>query len=299
MAKSRFQISPGDLELINYVYRYRLLQIDQLRHLTGRSLDRLYRRLAWLSSGRPGYLYRLKHSPYQKAHYLIGPRSLDLLVGQGIAPREILSKRLRHHELTELFLRHLRMISDVHLELELTTRRPDSALKLTTWEQGLRIVETVRVGKGSERQKLPFTPDAYFLLESKQPTSAHPWLYFVEADRSTTNHKRFSRKLEAYAAYFQQGRHRERYNVPGFRVLTFTLTQARAQNLAELTRSTLPPDTRRLFYFAALPDFTLATLFISTPWLPRQPFLPALPGPNVLEPFVRSRHAAPRDQHTP
>jgi hypothetical protein len=167
------------------------------------------------------------------------------------------------------------MLTDLHVLLELATRRADSPIRLTRWEQGLHITEYVTLKDNARPRRLPFTPDAYFTLELKGPT--HPtqrWLYFVEADRSTTTHKRFSQKLEAYSEYFRQGLHRRRYSVPGFRVLTFTLTRARAQNLTELARTLLPNDTRRLFYFTSLSDFSPTRpqqLLQSAFWTPRTP----------------------------
>ncbi len=105
---------------------------------------------------------------------------------------------------------------------ELSSREPNAPFRLRAWEQGLHITESLTL---KDRRRLPFTPDAYFELESKNSlTPPQRWLYFVEADRSTTTHKRFHKKLEAYWAYFSQGLHRRRYQVPAFRVLTFTLT---------------------------------------------------------------------------
>ena len=289
MAKKNFQLVRGDVDLISHVYRHRLTQIHHLSHLTDRPVSSLYSRLRWLSRGRPPYLYKIQF-PFQKAHYLTGGRALDLLVEEGIAPREILAKRLRHHELTELFLKHLTMLTDIHVQLELATRQASSPLKLTAWEQGQYLVERLPAGKGADRAHLPFTPDAYFLLEAKIPTpESHPWLYFVEADRSTTSHKRFSGKFEAYSAYYRLGRHRERHNIPSFRVLTFTLTPARAQNLSRLAYDTLEPDVRRLFYFGALPSFTPedpGSILRAPFWAPRAhpkpgSFLPTLPHPTL------------------
>ncbi len=66
--------------------------------------------------------------------------------------------------------------------------------------------------------------------------------------------------------------HRRRYNVPGFRVLTFTLTPARAKNLSDLAHRTLPSEARRLFYFASLSDLPLGqpqALFNANFWSSR------------------------------
>lgn len=283
MPAKNFQLVSNDVALINYVYRYRLARIDHLSQLTGRPTSSLYRRLSNLS--RSGYLYQ-KQFAFQKGYYLIGRAALDLLVQEGIASREDLAYgiRMRHHELSELFLKHLSMLTDLHILIELACRRPDSGVRLATWEQGLHITEYVTL-KDDEHRRLPFTPDAYFMLERKQRSHLpQRWLYFVEADRSTTTHKRFSQKLEAYSAYFRQGLHRRRYNVPSFRVLTFTLTSARAQNLTDLARESLPSDARRLFYFASLSDFPKPeTVLQAHFWSPRAPhlcqrysFLPAL-----------------------
>ena len=86
----------------------------------------------------------------------------------------------------------------------------------------------------------------------------------------------------------RQGLHRRRYHVPGFRVLTFTLTPARAKNLSELPHSTLPAEARRLFYFAALSELSLEepqTLFNANFWHSRDP------NPTQRYSFLPKRHS--------
>jgi hypothetical protein len=56
--------------------------------------------------------------------------------------------------------------------------------------------------------------------------------FFLEADRGTITVKRFVRKLQAYTAYFRDGRHIEKFGIKHFRVVTVTTTPVRKANLA-------------------------------------------------------------------
>jgi len=82
--------------------------------------------------------------------------------------------------------------------------------------------------------------------------------YALEADRSTTTHKRFQRKIKGYAHYFKQGLHEKKYDIKGFRVLTITLTDARSTNLCRASSEALealPKGMRKLCYFTDISSF--------------------------------------------
>ena len=102
-------------------------------------------------------------------------------------------------------------------------------------------------------------PDAFFGLEdSRRPEGANRTHFALEADRSTTSHRQFKDKLRAYWNYIDQGLHAKKFGVRGFRILTVTLTEARARNLCTLAASVIPERGRKYFLFAPLKNLSAA-----------------------------------------
>ena len=72
--------------------------------------------------------------------------------------------------------------------------------------------------------------------------------------------KRFTRKLQAYAAYYAQKKHTDKFGIKHFRVLTVTSGAARCRNLVKAAEAA--DDVResaRLFRFAAEKDLLLSS----------------------------------------
>ena len=82
--------------------------------------------------------------------------------------------------------------------------------------------------------------------------------FFLEADRSTSTHKRFQQKLIAYRQYLEDGRHTEKYGIKNFRVVTFTLTEKRALGLKAAARDVLPENAFKYFLFASVQGLSIA-----------------------------------------
>jgi len=249
-----FSLTAGDLEIFRLLYECRLLRREHIRALTGRPPKRLHRRLLKLGAER--YLTSIR-LPQQKHIYALGREALPILVAQGIAPDEVLNERLRIHELKELFLKHEMMIVDFHVMLLLAGKT--ATLKLVGWREGRELYDSVAVADRSGTGKLPVRPDAFFTLEdSRRPADANRANFFMEADRSTANQTRFKDKIRAYWHYLEQGLHTQKFGIKNFRVLTLTLTEARARNLCQLAVSALPERARKYFQFASIQHFSLA-----------------------------------------
>jgi hypothetical protein len=222
-----FQLTAGDVEILKLVLEFRLLRIDHLAALTGRSYKKLHGRLFKLVGRR--YLSRIE-LPLQKHIYVLGKAGVPVLVEQGLAPKELLEWRLRHHELKELFLKHQMMVVDFHTALAVAAG--DGPVKLVAWKEGQALWNTVSVRIDGAREELPVRPDAFFTLEdTTRPAGQNQVHFFLEADRSTTTHRRFERKLTAYWHYFQDGGHTAKHGIRTFRVVAVTLTAERARNL--------------------------------------------------------------------
>jgi len=252
-APAGFVLTSDDNEILRLVYEHRFLRRDHLSAITGRHPKRLHRRLLKLVSSKHLTTIRL---PQQKHIYGIGRMAIPVLVGEGFTSVDFLEQRLRTSELKPLFLNHEMMIVDVHVALTLAS----SATRLTSWREGRELYDTVRVVDHKGSAELPIRPDAFFtLLDSRRPDGSNRAHYALEADRSTSTQTRFQDKIRAYWAYIEQARHEKKFGIKGFRILTVTLTDARARNLRALASALLPERGRKHFLFVALRRFLEST----------------------------------------
>lgn len=283
-----FALVSGDLEILKLLYEYRLLRREHLSALTQRPAKRLHRRLFKLVQN--GYLTTIR-LPQQKHIYGLGRAALPALVEQGTADPEILTQRLRIHELKELFLKHEMMIVDIHVMLALAGRAGD--LQLCAWREGRELYDSVAVTDHDGIHKLPIRPDAFFSIEdSRRPAGENRAHRFLEADRSSVTHTRFSDKLRAYWHYLVAGLHVKKFGIKNFRVITVTLTPERAKNLCALAASMLPERARKYYLFASIKNFSLenpGSIFGSVYLSPRTggaearyPLIPP-PSPSQME----------------
>jgi hypothetical protein len=138
-------------------------------------------------------------------------------------------RRLRHHELTEIGIRHSLFVADIHARMLLLTRT--GPIKLTHWQEGSTLWDSVIPRK--DGPAIPIRPDAYFILKhSERPEGRNSFHVFLEADRSTMSHERMAAKIAGYLAYYEHGRHERKYpGMHGFLVATVTETRRRAEEL--------------------------------------------------------------------
>ena len=200
MASSeKYKITKKDIEIIKLIYQFRLVTVYHLVKLTGRIRQKLNTSLAKLS--KHGYLYRrcFDFKPYL---YTINKKALPILIEHGIDPRELPTNIRIRSKPTELFLKHTLMVVDIHIALARATKRHH--IKLTNWqEHGKKLYDSVTFREDGEENKLPVRPDAFFTLEeTTNQTKQNQTHIFLEADRSTTNNKKFQNKLKAYQHYY-------------------------------------------------------------------------------------------------
>jgi hypothetical protein len=269
--------------MIQSVFKYRFLHIDHLSALMNRSYKKVHGRL--LKLVRHHFLARIE-IPFEKHIYVIGREGITVLAEQGTASRSVIGRRLRHHELKELFLKHQMMLVDLHCMLELASH--DTDIALAAWREGKDFWDRVAVWRGREWVSLPVCPDAFFVLRDHSRLDGRNRLnFFLEADRSTTTHRRFENKLVAYYEYLLSGGHTRKHGIKTFRVVTFTLTPERARNLAAIACEILPPDALKYFLFASThglslvgPAPILSDLFIDPRLFPVR-LVPSLRQPEL------------------
>lgn len=252
-AQQGFQLVGGDFDLIAWCYELRFATIDHFIALSKRLRPALVRRIVKLLER--GYLSRIVLTG-QKHIYTVGKAGLSLLAERGIAPPEKIDARLRASELKELFLKHALMIVDIHASLLLATR--NSHLNLVRWEEGKELWDSIKVSEAGKPRRLPICPDGLFTLQDTNRPEDRSRLHFVlEADRSTMTQARFQDKIVGYWNYLQSGRQEKRYGMKNFRVVTVTLTEERAANLAQMAVDVTPPQLRKFFLFTSLKQFSL------------------------------------------
>jgi len=250
-----FRLTKDDVDILRFVYLCHLVTIEHLMSLTGRSRRTLNRRLVRLTEHK--YVYRRRAFPFEKYIYTINRSAAPVLVGLGIAPKEMIDLRVRLHELTDLFIRHALMLTDIHISLELAGRI--SPIKLLEWREGKDLYDRVLVMEDGSQRRYPIRPDAFFtLLDTRREEGRNKLHFFLEVDRSTTTHKRFQRKVGGYSAYFQQGLQTKKYGIKNARVLTITLTKERALGLCEAGHEVLDPGVARFYYFAPVEHFSIS-----------------------------------------
>jgi hypothetical protein len=247
-------LTEDDIDIFRLVLEHRFLRREALQALTGRTGKPMHRRLFKLQRG--GYLTTLIRLPRQKFVYGLTAASIAELVASGAATPDLLDERLRTHELTELFLRHEMMIVDIHVAMNLASA--ESPLRLVKWQEGRALWDSVAVIDQGIAKNLPIRPDAFFTLEDSRRPEGKYAHFALEADRSTANHTRFADKIRAYWRYIEEGLHEKKFGVKRFRVLTITLTAARAENLSALVRALLPERSWKYFFFGSLQNFSIA-----------------------------------------
>ena len=255
-AKNGFELQDRDIELLNYIFQLRLATIDHLSALSGRSVRALWNRLLRLKQRR--YLASVARF-MQKQVYAIGSEGVPVLVEHGYAPRVVAEKRLRHHELTEIGIRHSLFIADIHVRMIVLAR--SGPITLAHWQEGPALWDSVVAHDGEP--PIPVRPDAYFTLNrTDQPDGKNTIHIFLEADRSTMAHSRMAAKIAGYLAYYEQGLHARKYRgMPAFLVATVTQTRSRAKELRKDLQTVIPRAARRRAYpFIAFEDLTLAPL---------------------------------------
>jgi len=254
-AKNGFQLQDRDIELLHYVFQLRLATIDHLSILSGRSVRALWNRLLKLKQRR--YLASVARF-MQKQVYAIGSKGAPVLIEHGYAPSDLAQKRLRHHELTEIGIRHSLFIADTHTRMIALTR--DGPIRLAHWQEGPALWDSVAAHEGEP--PIPVRPDAYFILKREdRPEGKNTFHFFLEADRSTMAHSRMAAKIAEYLAYYEHGLHTRKYRgMTAFLVVTVTQTRSRAEELRNDLYALIPRASRQAYLFIAFENLTLGVL---------------------------------------
>lgn len=243
----RFQDKGRDLEILKYIYEHRFLQTHQVQQLTTGSDQVISRRLQKLSEY--GYLDEIKTALHEKNIYALGNNGADALTESTGIDRGKINWQRKNLEVRNAYVNHTLMIANFRIALALALE--GTGTELCRWiPESAEIKDKVKVRMGSRMETVPVNPDAYIIL--KEIGEEAYTNFFLEADQGTMDNPRFLRKLQAYWAFYRQERHKEKFEIDGFRVLTICKSRKRADNLRRTAKKA--DDNKkgsRMFWFAS------------------------------------------------
>ena len=172
--------------------------------------------------------------------YAITNRGVQNLQKEGLIKNPPKTDRnAQNRELGDIHIAHALLISQIRAVLTAACKE-EKGLELLFWREGRKRQDRIEVALPDTYAKVPVAPDGFFGLRDAKGRSS----FFVEADRGTMTLERFTRKLKAYAAYFRQKKHEQKFGITLFRVLTVTSNVERQRNLVSSAEAA--EDLRRL-----------------------------------------------------
>ena len=191
------------------------------------------RRLQWMFHA--GLLDRplaqvppLAFRPRRHIIYALGSAGAHALLQEHPEFNERINWQQKNRGVKDQHLWHTMMVTDFRACLALALQNHKLA-QLVSWKQGKDIKNYVRLNGG---RKAAVDPDGLFTLKDKGDLMH----FCLEADRSTMDHQKFLRKLQAYWHWWKQGGPGKKLGIKRFRVLTITKSEERMENLRLLAK---------------------------------------------------------------
>lgn len=245
-------LTPRDAAVVRDVAAFQLLtreQLTRLRHFTSRT--RANATLARLVNHQ--YLSR-RHQPSvagtQRALYFVGSKAAGLLGD----PRPLETERRRLKQLSDLFIAHQLLVTDVRLAF----LQPTDRYRHIRWTSD---TELRPLGLG-------LVADGHVEYEY----GGRRFGAFVEVDRGTETLARWRTKVDAYLALASARRYDAAFGRHYFRVLTLTTSEARLDHLRHITASR----TDKIFWFTTFDRLAHRGPLTSIWWRPVEAHLHAL-----------------------
>jgi len=218
------QIQSRDIEIIQYVRRYRLLRSrSHILPLFGGS-QYLLRRLKQLYDHK--FLYRLPdRRPHEEAVYAVGNAGADLLNRRFGMPRPSVDYTQQNRQLGPRFIEHTLLISDIMAAIELACQRREDVQFISQqqflkeWAPKATQDKFWTVGGHPLRWRISFEYDGNRYRKSIEPdqmfgiggeSRKEPNWFFLEADRQTMPVK--SRNMNRSSIFKKQLQYFESWN---------------------------------------------------------------------------------------
>lgn len=246
-----FTVTDRDIEILETVYRYRYLEARHVRTLVSGSEQQITRRLQGLFHNK--YLGRYSRRERMRLELspgapliaygleLKGARALERNYAEvanatGGTPAPVIWRK-DYTRRKEWFLEHHLMVSKFRCALEIELRET-SDTELVTWDQSKRTWFRVEI-PGKRRRFVRVAPDAYFVLR----TGDRVRHCFLEADRSTEEHRRLRDKFVGYWWHLQNPRFANPHGGrPSVNVLFVTTGRGRMEAMIETLRRMPKPN---------------------------------------------------------
>ena len=245
----RLRIQPRDAALIRDFASFRFLNTAQILALRAGSKGHFQHRLTSLY--QLGYVDRPEgqkafNLPSDHIIYSLGKKGAELAFPDE-RDRKLWARL--NAKISSPNLEHALMVSQFRIVLTLALQTHGG--KITRWLQGYELKDKLTL-RG--RLSPAIVPDGFFTIDVGDGL----YHFFLEADRSKMNHRRFLEKLRAYWDWWRDKTYNEWLDITKFRVLTITDTEGRKENLRVTSKEA---DTRRegsnMFLFACEKDYSL------------------------------------------
>ncbi len=193
---------------------------------------------------------------------------MPVLIDAGFARQSLAGRRLRDHELKEIFIRHTLFVSDILTKLMLQERTGRIAIVESERDGPALWDQATGYDRNGDRKIFPVRPDLRLILkDTTRPDGKNTADFFVEADRGTMSGDDMEDKMRGYLAYHKGQRYQEKYpSMKVFQVLTVTETVSRVKYLETRLAPVLPAGpARRAYHFIPFEDLALEALFPPSP----------------------------------
>jgi DNA-binding PadR family transcriptional regulator len=250
---------PRDFAILRLVQSFRLLTSEHIQLLAEGSDQGILRRLSKLFHA--GLLERLRRQYVQgggsaKMVYAITNKGVQTLQKAGLIQKPSRTDwNAQNRDLHDLSIAHTLLVSHIRAIFMLACQaKPE--MQFLFWREGRELQDAIEVALPEKYARIPVAPDGFFGLRDAKGRL----YFFVEADRGTMTLKRFTLKLKAYAAYSRAEKHKEKFDIQKFRVLTIAPSAARCKNLVQAAAAA--EDVRELaprFLFATAQDLPLSS----------------------------------------
>lgn len=286
------KITPGDIDILRHVSRFRFLRTQHLVSLTGRSRQVIQRRLQHLSHPDHDVLERM-HEPIQRPE-IWQPGSKQQIVALSNGGADVLTDldelergrfdwRQKNRQVQDRNILHALAHADIVVPMIVAARERED---VTFIDRDTLLAEApektrndknphiwrVTVPDNRRELRLSATPDDFCALSvAWRPEGRNRRHLVIEADRATmpterstlTTQSSIVKKFAVYGEAYRTRLHRERYGLMSFRVAVATTSEARARNMLDVAEklSRERGYDARLYYVTHFGAISTETIF--------------------------------------